>query len=328
MPKTPMKAMILAAGLGTRLRPLTLERAKPAIPLLGKPLVVRLIESLMKSGIGEFRLNLHHLPRTIESIFDHDPWQKLPVYFSYEAEILGTAGGLKNNESFFIDNTFVMANGDIVMDFSLAEAIAFHHERQAMATLVLIPQQPPLTHYPIRIDHEGHLWNFKGTAPVGEPTDDVFAFTGIHILEPEIFDSIPQGRFWEINDEVYPGLLKSGKAIYGFPVEGYWNDLGDPKRYLQAQRDLFSQSGIHPSVQAAPEAQIDPRASVGPHVSIEAGCVVEANSSIEDAILWDQARVLSGASVRNAILGAGVVVQGSCHNRVVTRHGEIAIESL
>lgn len=323
-----MKAMILAAGLGTRLRPLTLERAKPAIPLLGKPLVVRLIESLMKSGIADFRLNLHHLPRTIEAIFDHGPWKELPVSFLYEPEILGTAGGLKNNESFFTDNTFVMANGDIVMDFSLAEAIAFHHERDAVATLVLVPQQPPLTHYPIRIDHEGRLWNFKGTAPAGEPTDEVYAFTGIHILEPTIFDSIPPGRFWEINDQVYPELIKSGKAIYGFPVTGYWNDLGDPKRYLQAQRDLFSGSGIHPSVQAAPGAQIDPQASVGPYVSLEAGCVVEADSSIEDAILWEGARVLKGAAVRNAILGAGVVVKGSCHNRVVTRHGEIAIESL
>jgi NDP-sugar pyrophosphorylase family protein len=323
-----MKAMILAAGLGTRLRPLSFERAKPAIPLLGKPLVVRLIESLMKSGIGDFRLNLHHLPRTIESIFDRGPWRELPASFSYEPEILGTAGGLKNNESFFTDSTFVMANGDIVMDFSLAEAIAFHRERQAVATLVVVPQKPPLTHYPMRIDREGRLWNFKGIAPAGEPTDDVYAFTGIHILEPEIFDSIPPGRFWEINDQVYPELIKSGKAIYGFPVTGYWNDLGDPQRYLQAQRDLFSGLGVHPSVSAAAGAQIDPQASVGPNVSVESRCVIEANSSIEDAILWEEAHVLSGASVRNAILGAGVVVQGSCHNRVVTRHGEIPIESL
>jgi len=323
-----MKAMILAAGLGVRLRPLTLERAKPAIPLLGKPLVARLIESLMRSGIGEFRLNLHHLPHTIESIFDRGPWRDLPVSFSHEPQILGTAGGLKNNESFFADQTFVMANGDIVMDFSLDEAIAFHRKRRAVATLALVRQQPPLTHYPIRIDREGRLWNFKGVAPVGEPTDDIYAFTGIHILEPTIFEIIPPGRFWEINDQVYPELLKGGTAIYGLPVRGYWNDLGDPKRYLQAQRDLFSQSSVHPFVQAAPGAQIDPQASVGPYVSLGAGCVLEPDSSIKDAILWEDSRVPSGASVRNAILGEGVVVRGSCHNRVVTRHGEMTIETL
>ena len=121
-----MKAMILAAGLGTRLRPLTLERAKPAIPLMGKPILIRLIKSFMEQGATNFRVNLHHLPHTIERIFETPAWQDLPVSFSHEPRILGTAGGLKANESFFDQETFLMVNGDIVLDFPLAEAVAFH----------------------------------------------------------------------------------------------------------------------------------------------------------------------------------------------------------
>ena len=114
-----MKAMILTAGLGTRLRPLTLERAKPAIPLLEKPLVVRLITKLLRDDVTAFRLNLHHLPDTIETIFRCPQWADLAVSFSYESQILGTAGGLKANESYFHSGAFLMVNGDIVMDFPL-----------------------------------------------------------------------------------------------------------------------------------------------------------------------------------------------------------------
>ena len=165
-----MKAMILAAGLGTRLRPLTLERAKPAIPLLGKPLVIRLIEKLAQHGATDFRLNLHHLPRTIEDLFRIGPWDSLPVSFSYEARILGTAGGLKANEAFFDQGTFLMVNGDIVMEFPLEEAVAFHQQREALATLVLYPQQAPYRHSPIRIDEEGRSPQFQRDMAGREPS--------------------------------------------------------------------------------------------------------------------------------------------------------------
>ena len=138
-----MKAMILAAGLGTRLRPLTIERAKPAIPLIGKPLVVTLIEKLIENGASDFRINLHHLPHTIEKLFNSTPWSHLPVSFSFEPQILGTAGGLKTNEAFFQSGTFFMANGDILQDFPLAEALSFHREHGALATLLLYQQDPP-----------------------------------------------------------------------------------------------------------------------------------------------------------------------------------------
>ena len=206
-----MKAMILAAGLGTRLRPLTLEKAKPAIPLLGKPLVRRLTEKLKASGVQEFRLNLHHLPQTVEAIFD-DSGEDIRVSFAHEQVILGTAGGLKANESFFADETFVMANGDVLFDFELGKAIAFHKRMNAFATLILVPQEPPFPFYPIKIDKEFRLRRFKGEWPGGPVTSDTYVFSGIHILESGVFDPHPGGQVCEINDEVYPKALAAGRG--------------------------------------------------------------------------------------------------------------------
>ncbi len=173
-----MKAMILAAGLGTRLRPLTLERAKPAIPVIGKPLVVRLIEQLMKNGADSFRLNLHHLPDTVETVFRSAPAGDLPVSFSYEPEILGTAGGVKANESFFDQGTFLLVNGDIIMDFSLGEALEFHRRRKALATLILYPQSHPYVYFPVRIDENGVLNHFKGIQDTSTPHQAAYVFAG------------------------------------------------------------------------------------------------------------------------------------------------------
>ena len=320
-----MKAMILAAGLGTRLRPLTLERAKPAIPLLGKPLVIRLLEKLAQHGATDFRLNLHHLPRTIEDLFQDDPWDSLPVSFSYEPHILGTAGGLKANEAFFDQGTFLMVNGDIVMEFPLEEAVAFHRQREALATLVLYPQQAPYRHSPIRIDEEGRFRNFKGIWPGGNPRVETYVFTGVHILEPEIFRFIPEGQFYEINDQVYLHALRNGMNVYGFPVEGYWNDLGDPKRYLEAQKAMFTREASTLPVYISPDASLDDRVAFRPFVSVGPGCVLERDCFVENSILWDEVCVRSRASVRNSIVGANMTVEGDCIDRIVTRNGEVPI---
>lgn len=318
-----MKAMILAAGLGTRLRPLTLERAKPAIPLLGKPLVIRLIERLKAEGVSDFRLNLHHLPETVESVFESPAWSGGPVSFSYEQEIMGTAGGLKASESFFDQGTFLMVNGDIVMDFALSQVIAFHHERGAMATLVLYPQTKPYRHFPVRIDKEGRLVNFKNSRVTGaEPLREAFVFTGVHVLEPSIFEFIPPGRFYEINDQTYPDAIRAGKRILGFPVHGYWNDLGDPLRYLDGQRDLLERAGIDPPIYLSPDAEVAEDTSIGPCVSAGPGCRFERNVTCENSVLWDNVRLRKNTGVRDCIIGSEVTVESECRGRIITRNGE------
>ena len=317
-----MKAMILAAGLGTRLRPLTWERAKPAVPLLGKPLIIHLLETLTTWGAHGFRINLHHLPRTIERIFDVSPWNDLPVSFSFETRILGTAGGLKANEAFFDQGTFLMVNADIQMDFPLAEALAMHRDRRALATLLLFPQKPPYPYYPMRIDADHRLVNFKGFGVERSPTQGVYVFTGVHIIEPEIFSYIPEGRFSSIVDEAYVAALRDGKAVYGFPVSGYWNDLGDPRRYLQAQRDLLRATGECPPVYLPHSASKDPSSRLGPFVSAGKGCRLDGDTVVENSILWENVRMKSGSRLRNCIVGSDVTVTGHHTNKVITRFGE------
>jgi NDP-sugar pyrophosphorylase family protein len=320
-----MKAMILAAGLGTRLRPLTLERAKPAIPLLGKPLVIRLMEKLMEHGVSEFRMNLHHLPHSIEQLFNYKPWDQLPVSFSFEQDILGTAGGLKANELVFDGGTFLMANSDIVADFPLADALAFHRDRGALATLILYPQQPPYRHSPLRIDKEGRLRNFRGTSLGGNLRPETYVFTGIHILEPEIFQFITPGIFCEINDEVYPKALTMGKPIHGFPVTGYWNDLGDPCRYLEAQKDLFLRMGPEPFVHISTRTQCHETAMLGPFVSAEAGCLIEREVVAQNTILWGNVRLNRGTQLHNCIVGSSMTVEGLHVNQIICREGSVPL---
>lgn len=317
-----MKAMILAAGLGTRLRPLTLDRPKPAMPLLGKPLVARIVEQLMEQGVDQFRINLHHLPESVRNIFASPPGEKLPVSFSHEPDILGTAGGLKANEAFFDNETLLMVNGKIVMEFSLKEALSFHRERGALATLILYPQHPPFAYSPIRIDEEGRLREFKGNWPGGKLREETFVFTGIHIIEPEVFRYIPTGVFYEINDKVYPQALTEGKGIFGFPVQGFWTDPSTPARYLNAQRNLLAFRGTDPPRYVSPNADRAETARIGLHAGIEAGCVLEAHSSVEDSILWENVRLKTGVSVRNCVIGSGVTIDGDVENKVITRYGE------
>jgi NDP-sugar pyrophosphorylase family protein len=321
-----MKAMILAAGLGTRLRPLTLERAKPAIPLLGKPAAARLIEQLTLLGVDQFRLNLHHLPLAVQQSLESWLAAGAQISFSFEPQILGTAGGLKANESFFNDETFLMVNGDIAIDLPLAEAVAFHKARGALATLVLYPQQQPCRHFPVRIDKDGRLCNFKNArSDAGDPTPGSYVFTGVHVLETKIFDYIPPGRFYEINDQVYPEAIGCGERVLGFPLAGYWNDIGDPARYLEAQTDLMDRWGVSQGACISPDAKVAAGAQVGPYVSIGAGCVIEDDALVRDSIIWEHVRVEAGAEVCNSILAAGVTVHGSVRDRIVTRNGEAAI---
>lgn len=317
-----MKTMILAAGLGTRLRPLTYERAKPAIPLLGEPLLIRLIHWLTAQGGEAFRINLHHLPHTIESLFATSPWDSLPVSFSHEPEILGTAGGLKANESFFDDSTLVMANGDIVADFSLTEALRFHKERRALATLLLVKQEPPYRYVPVRIDRENRLRDFKGACPGGDLLPDAYVFSGVHILQPEIFRFIPGNQFYEINDQVYPEAMRQGLGVYGYPVDGYWNDLGQPWRYLEAQRALMERTGMQAAVHPASGSDIAATSRIGSFVSVGQDCRFEAESSAENSILWDRVRLRGHASLKSCIVGSDMTITDAHELRIITRHGE------
>jgi NDP-sugar pyrophosphorylase family protein len=314
--------MILAAGLGTRLRPLTFEKAKPAIPLWGKAIIVRLIDKLGRLGISEFRVNLHHFPSSIQRLPWHNelPWAS--ISFAPESVILGTAGGLKANERFFQDGTFIMANGDIVIDLELEEAIRFHKTQKALATLILLPQNKPFRFYPVRIDDDGRLVHFKEKHAIQPDKSPAYVFSGIHILEPEIFRYIPAGVFWEMNDSVYPEAILRKEKILGFPVNGYWNDIGTTARYLAAHKNLCNANsskdrrGLDLS-----NVRIESDAIMGPCVWAGEGCILRSGSCVENSILWENVTLMPGAELHDCIVGSNAIVEGAHQRQVITQQG-------
>jgi NDP-sugar pyrophosphorylase family protein len=317
-----MKAMILAAGLGTRLRPLTLETAKPAIPFMGKPIIVHVIENLLKIGVQDFRINLHHLPHTIKTIFEKTPYDAFRVSFSMEEKILGTAGGLKANESFFDEDTFVMANGDILIDLDLDEALTFHRRSGGMATLILYPQPEPGKFPSIKINSQGRIVQFKHIHIADDAGYEDYLFTGIHILEREIFDFIPAGCSYEINDQAYLQAIKAGKTLYGFPAKGYWNDLGEPDRYLNSHEQFTAKFSDLRRIQLGVDTKVDSSSRLSPFVFCGSGCVLGPETVVKNSVLWDNVTLEQGASVMHCIVGSDVTIKGFHYGKILSRFGE------
>ncbi len=234
-----MKAMVLAAGLGERMQPLTWRCAKPALPLLNRPFILHMLEYLARSGASQVAINLHYHPETVRALEPEIRSLGLRVFFSEEPAILGTGGGLKQAEKFLADGTLIMVNSDFVTDCPLLLALNHHRESRALATLVLIPFVEGTEYGAVEMDEDGRILRIAGRP--GPPTGRArYHFTGIHILDPAIFREISAGVKSEINREVYPRLIEKGAPVHGYVHAGFWRELGTPRRYLQGSLDLLA----------------------------------------------------------------------------------------
>jgi NDP-sugar pyrophosphorylase family protein len=320
-----MKAMILAAGLGTRLRPLTLERAKPAAPFMRRPIILRLVDHLRALGVSGFRINLHHLPETVEEVFEASDNS---VSFMFEPEILGTGGGLKNNETYFDDEPFLMVNGDIVTSIDLKPLIDFHLRERPLATMALMEQEPPYEHFPVRIDEAFNLHNFKGLISNGRPLDKRYAFIGAHIIDAAIFDFIPPQRHYDINSQAYVKAMRVGKRVCGFPLKGWWNDLGDPVRYLEAHINPLTECpGISLEERISPKARIDPSTIVDQYSVIGDGCEILGEAVVSNSVLWENVKVDESARLENCLVGSSVKIDKDRSNEIITNNGARTFQS-
>ncbi|HEY6001130.1 MAG TPA: NDP-sugar synthase, partial [bacterium] len=232
------RAMVLAAGFGTRLRPLTNTTPKPLLPVANRPLLEYTFALLAGAGVREAIVNAHHLADELErGLRALDP-SGLALHVSRERAILGTAGGLKRAESFLAGGTFLLLNGDFLVDVDLRRVLDFHVEMQATATMVLVPDADAGV---LGVDPDGVIRRFIAPRPADEPADRLSCgFTGIHVLEPEVFRLIPPNRPWEINRQAYPDLLKRGGRVCGFVHRGYWREAGSPAGYLAANREVLA----------------------------------------------------------------------------------------
>lgn len=234
-----MKGMILAAGLGMRLRPLTDIIPKPLIPVNGRPLIAHTLSFLKKYGVTDVIINLHHHADKVRKALGDGGTYGVTITYMHEDALLGTGGGLKNAEQYLSDGTFFLINSDIIADVNLRDVLSFHKRKGAVATMVLREDPDAESYGPVTIDRGGRVRQFLH-APhiVHDDSLRTYMFTGIHVLEPAVFRHLPTETFSSITEVMYPSLLLHGEPWYGYVLHGYWIDLGTQDRYNKAINDI------------------------------------------------------------------------------------------
>lgn len=232
-----MKAMILAAGLGTRLRPLTETIPKPLLPVAGTSLIVWNLLLLRRHGVTEVLINLHHLGLMIEQTLGDGSRYGLRLTYSHEPVILGTGGGIKQAEPFFEGQPFLVLNGDTLLELDLGALIQAHRERDALATMVLREDPEAERWGPVEVDQAGQILSINGRGRKGSGPTQRLMFAGVHVMHPRLLREVPVGLDSSII-EAYVRAIAQGDSILGYRMTGYWSDIGTPERYAQAQRDV------------------------------------------------------------------------------------------
>jgi NDP-sugar pyrophosphorylase family protein len=228
--------MILAAGFGTRLRPLTDTLPKPLLPIAGRPLIVWNLLLLRRHGITDVIINLHHLGHLIEQVLGDGSQFGTKLAYSREPVILGTGGGLKQAEPFFGGEDFLVVNGDTLFELDVTSMAAAHRARGALATMAVRADPDPDRWGAVELDGARRVVRIagRGKNPAGPTEKRMFA--GVHLMHPRLLASVPAGRESSII-EAYVGAIQAGETVAGFELGGYWSDVGTPQRYEEANRD-------------------------------------------------------------------------------------------
>lgn len=229
--------MILAAGLGTRLRPLTNAVPKPLLPVGGVPLIVWNLLLLKRHGFHEVVINLHYLGHMIEQALGNGEKFGLRIVYSHEPTILGTGGGIKQAEPHFGGEPVLILNGDTLVELDLEALRDFHHTRHAAATLVLREDPDAKQWGLVEVGADDQIVRITGKGLRGGAPTRPRMFAGIHILHPRLLQSVPEGVASSIIDP-YVAAIEQGELVLGYDLRGYWSDIGTPERYAQAERDV------------------------------------------------------------------------------------------
>jgi NDP-sugar pyrophosphorylase family protein len=323
-----MKAILLAGGKGTRLRPLTLHTPKPIVPVFGRAFLHYQIDLVRQvPEIDEVILSLNYQPRRIREVFGDGRDLGIKISYVVEPNPLGTGGAIKYATGDYKD-TIVVFNGDVMTQVPLAEVIRQHRERQAKATIVLTPVDNPTAYGLVETDGDGNVRRFLEKPKPEEITCDTIN-AGVYILEPETFDRIPANTTWSIERSYFPSLVERNETFGAFVYRGYWIDIGTPEKYMQVHGDIMDRRfvaepfGSMPrgTVHTGPDVRIEEGASVEGPCFIDEGTVVKAGARIlpysvigkhavveegavvDGSIVWPGCRIAKDALVRGAILG-------------------------
>lgn len=321
-----MRAVLMAGGSGTRLRPLTCDLPKPMVPVLNRPIAEHIVNLLRRNGITEIIATLHYLPDVMRDYFqDGREFGVQMTYAVEEEQPLGTAGCVKNIAE-MLDGTFLVISGDAITDFDLQAAIQFHREKGAKATLVLTRVPNPIEFGVVITDAEGRIRRFLEKPSTSEIFSDTVN-TGTYILEPEVLEYLPENQESDFSKDLFPLLLAKEEPLYGYIAEGYWCDVGHLEAYREAQYDglhgkvllEFPYQEISSQIWVGSNTYIDPSAKLHPPVLIGRNCRIGARANLEaGTIIGDNVTVGNDADLKRPIVWNGAIIGDEVHLRACT----------
>jgi len=319
------KAMILAGGMSTRLYPLTKQVPKPLVSVAGEPISAHIMRWLASFGYSDVAINVHYLSDVIMNAFGDGSQYGVKLNYSYEPELMGSAGAVKVLESYF-DRTFVVVGCDDLTDANLEALVTFHKERGALATIGLVEAEEVDQYGVVITDERGRIIEFQEKPAKGTERSKLVN-TGIYVFEPEIFNYMPAATFYDFGRNVFPSILEAGLEFYGMRLGGaYWRDIGTPAEYRLATADVLAgrvrlrgarATGVPAGVRLANDVHIEgdvrlgSGVSVGHRVRIVGPTVIGDNvrigdeAVIERSIVWDSVTLGPRTAVRDSIVGVG-----------------------
>jgi mannose-1-phosphate guanylyltransferase len=318
-----MRAVVLVGGFGTRLRPLTLTTPKPMLPVGHVPIIERLVDNLAKGGVTEVTLALGFKPEPFVEAFPTGACNGVALRYAVEPEPLDTAGAIRFAADFSgIDDTFVVANGDVLTDLDIASLVDFHRRHTAEATIHLIGVDDPSAFGVVATDSDGRVERFvEKPAPGTAPSNQING--GTYVLEPSVLQRIPAGRKVSIERVTFPEVVAGGR-LFAMATDDYWLDAGNPALYLQANLDLIDGTRQpHNCVGVHSAARVDSTATIT-HSVVAEGVTVDAGSSITDSVLLPGAVVGAHAVVANSLVMGKVGERASVTRTVLGLHGQVA----
>jgi mannose-1-phosphate guanylyltransferase/phosphomannomutase len=323
-----VKAVIMAGGEGTRLRPLTSNQPKPMLPMANRPLMEHVIRLLRQHGFTDIVVTVAFMANAIRAYFGDGSELGVRMVYATEESPLGTAGSVLNARD-ELNERFLVISGDVLTDIDLSAIVAFHEAKGALATIALQSVENPVEFGIVITDEDGAVERFLEKPTWGQVFSDTIN-TGIYVLEPEIFDFIPSAEVVDFSSDVFPAALEAGRPIYGFVADGYWEDVGTTEAYLKAHRDIMDErvaveidgfelrpgvwlgkgSTIEPSAKVSGPAIIGDNCSIGSSVVLGPYTTLGANVRIADGAELEHSTVND-----NCYLGAGVRVEGAIVGR-------------
>ncbi|HYS71651.1 MAG TPA: NDP-sugar synthase [Thermoplasmata archaeon] len=332
-----MKGVVLAGGEGRRLKPLTQSRPKPLLPVAGRPCVDFVLRSLINSGVRELIITTGYMSDALVKSIGDGLGYDASILFTFESTPAGTAGSVKRVAN-FIDETFVVAMGDVLVDLDVRPLIEFHRRRKAIATIALTEVEDPTEYGIVGLGKDGRIQKFK-EKPTREEAFSNLVNAGIYVLEPEVLDLVPDDAPFDFSKNVFPALLAKGLPLFGMRIEGVWVDIGRPKDLIRASLEVLRREGreqrllgvdpfgpaivgkgltLEPGVRLSGPVYLGSNVRIGKGAVVEGACLydgvaVDAGATIRQSVVLEDARVGRESEVIDSVLSRGCTIEEDAH---------------